>query len=62
MAAPIAAIIYFSEPATHSQFSQAPAGYTTSWQAVADRDEEVGVIKQSFATEPILALVKKLGD
>lgn len=62
MAAPIAAIVYFSEPATQSQKGLASANYMNSWQAVADKDEQVGVIKQTFVTEPIIALVRKLGD
>ncbi|MDU4962599.1 MAG: hypothetical protein E6X17_18250 [Sporomusaceae bacterium] len=55
MAAPIAAIIYFSEPA-----SPQPS-FMTGWQQVK-RDEPVKVIKESFATEPILAMIKKLGE
>jgi hypothetical protein len=62
MAAPIAAIVYFSEPVTQSQKGLASANYMNSWQAVADKDKRVRVIKETFATEPIIALVRKLGD
>ena len=57
MAAPIAAIIYFSEPGNPQTFR----GYVTSWRTV-ERHESVNVIKESFATEPILTMVKKWGD
>ena len=60
MAAPIAAIIYFSQPAEPVQTGIA-TGYTV-WQAIADTDESERVIKQTLATEPIVSLVKRLGD
>jgi hypothetical protein len=62
MAAPIAAIVYFSEPVKQTQTGLASVNYMTLWQSVADKDEQVRVIKQTFATEPIIALVRKLGD
>lgn len=61
MAAPIAAIIYFSEPAKQPQ-TDAKASYTQSWKEAMNKDEQEMVIKETFVTEPILGLVKKIGD
>ncbi len=61
MAAPIAAIIYFSEPAGQPQLG-VKTDYTQTWKAAMNRDEQQTVIKETFVTEPILALVKRISD